>query len=84
MCDYRVSSYLYGVTLYGSDLFIFVYLFVHVLYHTVSMSGYMTLDGRMIVEASIGKDLEGSSYSLRFYTACCWKGLIKSQKPQDS
>lgn len=30
------------------------------------MSGYMTLDGRMIVEASVGKDLEGDTYSLRF------------------
>jgi len=46
--------------------FFYIYLFVHLLYHTVSVSGYMTLDGRMIVEASVGKDLEGDSYSLRF------------------
>jgi len=64
--------------------FLCIYVFVHLLYHTVSVSGYMTLDGRMIVEASVGKDVEGTIYSLRFYTACCWKGLIKPQKPQDS
>jgi hypothetical protein len=82
VCGYCVSSYLYGVMFYGSDCHI--YLFIHFLYHTVSVSDYMALDGRMIVEASLGKDLEGSSYILRFYTACCLKGLIKPQKPQDS
>jgi hypothetical protein len=48
------------------------------------MSDYLALDGRMIVEASVGRDLEGSSYGVRFYPAFCLNRLIKPQKPLDS
>lgn len=48
------------------DQIFYIYLFVHLLFHTVSVSGYMTLDGRMIVEATVGKVLEGDSYILWF------------------
>jgi hypothetical protein len=75
---------MYGIHILWIRFFVFICLFINLLYHTVSVSGYMALDGRMIAEVSVGEDLEGSSYSLRYYPAFCLKGLIKPQKCQDS
>lgn len=62
--------------------FFHIYLFIRLLYHNVSVSCYMALDDRMIFELQL--EVIWKEAVTVYYTASLLKGMLKSQKPQDS